>query len=124
MSLVLYVIEGRLTKDPEKRTYGVDNKTLATIDVASDIGFGDNKKTVYHRCTAFGKSAEALINHVHKGDQRFIEGEPTQNKKDDKIYYGVNITNWSFGAKKSGTSSAGSSSKPEDNPFNDDDIPF
>jgi len=125
MSLVLYIFEGRLTKDPEKRTYGADNKTLATIDVASDVGYGDNKKTVYHRCTAFGKSAEAIINHLHKGDQIFIQGSPTQNKgTDGKVYHGVIINEWSFGSKKSGAVKSESGSEPEANPFDDESIPF
>lgn len=127
MSVVVYIIEGRLTADPEKRTYGADDKSLVTINVASDIGFGDNKKTVFHRCTAFGKSADAIANNFHKGDQIIVQGSPTQNKKEDKVYYGVNINEWSFGAKKSGTAST---SKPEaqgsfeENPFDDDSIPF
>lgn len=123
MSLVKYFIEGRLTKDPELRTYGADNNSLVNINVASDIGFGDNKKTVYHQCTAFKKTADAINNNFKKGDQIIIVGTPTQNKKDDKVYHGVNIDEWSFGAKKSGASKP-AESKAEENPFNDEDIPF
>ena len=127
MSLVKYIFEGRLTADPELRTYGADNNSLVNINVASDIGFGDNKKTVYHRCTAFKKTADAINNNFKQGDQIFIVGSPTQNKKDDKVYYGVNIEEWSFGSKKSGASTGKTEPKgdaPDKNPFDDSEIPF
>lgn len=123
MSVCKYFIEGRLVKDPETFKYG-DNKRLVKINVASDLGWGDNKKTVYHNCTAFDKMAKGIIDNFKKGDQIIIEGEPTQTKNDDKWYYGVNITGWSFGAKSQNNQRKGKSDPRDDNPFNDDEIPY
>lgn len=123
-NIVKYIFDGRLASDPQTRTYG-DGDILVSFSVASSIGWGDNEKTVYHNCTAFKHSAKYIAEHFKKGDGIFIEGEPTQNKKDDKVYYGVRVINFSHGAKKQGQASTGSKPQTqEENPFNDDDIPF
>ena len=128
MSVVIYIIDGRLTADPKARSYG-DGKTMCQFNLASNIGFGDRQKTVYHNCTAFGKSGEAIMKHFHKGDQIIVQGQPTQNKDSEgKWWYGVTVMDWSFGAsKRTGEDAHGDSDNPNpsgDNPFNDDDIPF
>ena len=123
MSVCKYFIEGRLVKDPETFKYG-DNKKLVKINVASDLGFGDYKRTVYHNCTAFDKMAKGIIDNFKKGDQIIIEGEPTQKKENDKWYYGVNITGWSFGAKSQANQNKNKSTEQDSNPFDDSEIPF
>lgn len=122
MSIVVLFIEGRITKDPELLQTAND-KTLCRVSVACDTGYGDYKSTLYFNCTAWGKTAEAIAQYCHKGDQIFIEGEPTQNKVDDKVYHGVNVKRFSFGAKK-GSSGQQQSSHDDAPPFSDDDIPF
>ena len=117
------VVQGRLTKDPEVKSYGA-GKSLTQINVACTIGLGDNATTLYHNCTAFGKTGESLAKHRKKGDQIFIIGTPTQNKKDNTTYYGVRIDEWSFGANAKGNSGDNSSHDTGSNNYDDDDIPF
>jgi len=118
---------GRLTKDAEVVPYGNEGKTLTRFSIASDTGTKDKPAVVFTNCTCFGKSGEAIAKYLKKGDQIFIEGVPTQKKVEDKYFYGVNISSWSFGQKKGGASNESSSEPPrseEDNPFDDSDLPF
>jgi len=126
--IVILTVSGRLTNEPKTREYGSEGKTLTSFNVASTVGFGDNKKTLFTNCTAFGKSGEAIAKYLNKGDGITVTGEPTQNKKDDKVYHGLTVSNWTFGPKKQGSSNTGGNDEPprseEDNPFSDDDIPY
>lgn len=123
MSIAKIIFDGRFIKDPEQRSYG--EKTLCSFVVASDVGWGDSKRTLFFNCTAFGKIGEAIMKFFHKGDGIFITGTPTQNKKDDKVYHGVMVNEWSFGPKKqvdTGRSEPGDD--VNDSPFDDTEIPF
>lgn len=123
MSIVKLIADGRLIKDPVSRSYG--ESSLATFTIACDTGWGDKKKTLFFNCTAFGKTGEAIVKFLKKGDSIFIAGTPTQNKKDDKVYHGVIVNEWSFGAKKRTNADGGSHDNDvNDSPFSDDDIPF
>ena len=127
MSIAKIIFDGRFIKDPEQRSYG--EKTLCSFTVASDVGWGDSKRTLFFNCTAFGKTGEAIMKFFHKGDGIFITGTPTQNKKDDKVYHGVVVNEWSFGPKKlSGEQTYGTESPVSDDvndsPFDDTEIPF
>ncbi len=60
------VITGRLGKDPEMVPYG-DGKNLCKFSMATDDGWGENKKTNWHRITVFGKTAELCNQYLSKG---------------------------------------------------------
>ncbi len=67
---------GRLGQDPEIKTTK-KGKTMATFSVATDSGFGDNKKTLWHNVVVFD---EKVVNNViepfvKKGTQIFIMGD-------------------------------------------------
>ena len=128
MSLVKIFFEGRLIKDPEERTT-TNGKSITTFSVACDTGYGEYKSTLFFNCTAFAASGENIKKYFGKGDQIIIEGVPTQRKdKEGKVWHGVMVNGWSFGAKKKGDeNSKGTTPQEEEdynNPFSDDDIPF
>lgn len=65
---------GRLTKDPEIRTAGetmVCNFTLAVNRRFKSKGQPDAD---FITCVAFGKTAEIIGNHLHKGEQMGVVG--------------------------------------------------
>lgn len=70
---------GRLTRDPEiKQTQG--GLTVANIDLAQNKSKKNTDGTyddvpLYHRVTAFGKTAEFVEHYLRKGAQIFVEGE-------------------------------------------------
>jgi len=47
---------------------------VAEVSLATDKGFGEKKKTSWHRISVWRESAENLAKIVHKGDTLYIEG--------------------------------------------------
>ena len=76
----LTTVLGRAGRDPEMR-YTPAGKAVTNLSVAADVGFGDNKKTVWFRVTFWEKLAEVVNQYVTKGDTVYIEGElvPDEN---------------------------------------------
>lgn len=67
MSMILNGI-GRLGKDP-KMQFTPKGTAKTNFNVATDAGFGDNKKTVWVGMTAYGQLAEVLNQHLQKGSR-------------------------------------------------------
>jgi len=128
--MITIQMDARLTKEPESKSYGGEGKTLTSISLATNTGFGDNKKTLFYNCTCFGKAGEAMCKYLNKGDQIFITGVPTQQKVDNKIFHGITISDWTFGAKaKGGYNDVGKDEQEgtqdsSEYPISDADIPF
>lgn len=72
------ILLGRLGNDPEtKYTQGgtaVVSLSLATSRRQKDREGEYQEITSWHRIKAFGKQAEVIAEHCHKGDLLFIEG--------------------------------------------------
>ncbi len=68
------IVVGRLGSDPEMR-YTAEGQPFTHISVATEIGYGDNKKTVWYRCTIWGKQAESANQYLHKGDIVAVTGQ-------------------------------------------------
>jgi single-strand DNA-binding protein len=66
-------IIGRLGKDPTTR-YTAQGKAVCNFSVATDLGWGDNKKTVWYRVTAWEKLAEICQQYLAKGRMVYVEG--------------------------------------------------
>lgn len=64
---------GRLGRDPELKT-GQSGKSYTTFTVATNDGFGDNRRTDWHNCTAFGQTAELVCKYLKKGSLCAVEG--------------------------------------------------
>jgi single-strand DNA-binding protein len=66
---------GNVGRDPEVRTTKSGTK-LANFTVATDrrVKEGAEARTDWHRCTAWGKSAEFVENYVRQGDRVYVEG--------------------------------------------------
>lgn len=82
------ILIGNLGREPEVRnTQG--GSTVATLNVATaervkdkDGNWADH--TEWHRCVAFGKTAENAQRFLNKGSKVFIEGRIRTNKWKDK----------------------------------------
>lgn len=64
---------GRLAADSELR-YTPAGDAILNFKVASDVGYGDNKKTNWFACTVFGKRGAGLTEYLKKGTQVAIFG--------------------------------------------------
>lgn len=64
---------GRLGRDPERKTTQ-SGKSVCTFTLATDTGYGDNKKTDWHNITVFDKTADNCTKYLHKGSPAYVEG--------------------------------------------------
>ena len=71
----IYSALGRIGRDAEQRqTQG--GTAVAGFPVAVDVGFGDNKTTLWLDASIWGKRAESgLIQYLVKGQQVWVAGE-------------------------------------------------
>jgi single-strand DNA-binding protein len=66
-------VVGRAGRQAEQK-YLPDGKAVTTMSVATDVGYGDKKKTVWYRVVTFGKLAETCGQYVEKGRLLAIDG--------------------------------------------------
>ena len=79
------LIIGRLTKDAALR-YTSDGKEVLDINLAVDDGFGESKKTIWFRCSLWGKRAVSLEQHLTKGTQVYIEGRLNHQEGNPRVW--------------------------------------
>lgn len=80
-------ITGRLTAEPNL-TYSQKkpDMAIAKYTLAVDKGYGDNKKTIFVNCVAFGKAGEFVSKYFHKGQKVLVSGElDIQNYEKDGV---------------------------------------
>jgi single-strand DNA-binding protein len=70
---------GRLGSDPEMR-YTANGKVVTNFSVATDVGWGDNKETLWLRVNCWDKQAESANQYLEKGRQVLIVGELSQRE--------------------------------------------
>jgi len=85
-------VAGRLGRDAEHKTTqsGTD---LCSFSVAADIGFGDNKQTVWVDVTKWGKGAEGLARILRKGSSIAATGEMSLREHNGKTYVQLRADN-------------------------------
>lgn len=112
---------GRLGQDPEIKQSKSGN-SFVKFSIATNDGFGDNKKTNWHNCTAFGKLADVIAQYCKKGDMVAVSGSIDYNKHEEKIYTTILVRDFSFGG---GAGARQGESKPDLlDDKKDDDLPF
>lgn len=81
---------GRLGKDAQVRD--ARGTPVAGFSVATDIGYGDKKQTLWLDCSIFGKRAEGgLIQYLTKGTQVAISGDLSTREYEGKTYLQVRV---------------------------------
>lgn len=92
MSVNKVILLGRVGKEPEIRQVGdnkVANFSLATSEKFKDKDGNKVENTEWHSIVFWGKQAELIEKHVHKGDELYIEGSiktETYEKDGEKRY--------------------------------------
>lgn len=74
---------GRLGRDPRMQ-YLPKGTAMTHITVATDSGFGSNKKTTWVNLVSFGQQAETLNKWLKKGSRILFEAELTEVKSFEK----------------------------------------
>tara|TARA_R110000751_G_scaffold103400_3_gene198662 strand:- start:2150 stop:2536 length:387 start_codon:yes stop_codon:yes gene_type:complete len=123
------ILLGRLGQDPETKTSKA-GKSYTKFSIATDSHSKGESKTEWHRCTAFGRTAEIIQEFSKKGDLLYVEGSIHTDKWTDKegntrYSTGVNVYTMQFVSKKDGAQQSG---KPgavaKNNETFDEEIPF
>ena len=126
------MIMGNLTRDPElKYTPGglaVAEFALAINRRRKDKSGEKVEETTFVDCTAFGKQAEVIAEHVSKGQALFVEGRLKQERWDDKqgnkrSKLSVVCDQFEFLTSK-GRSTETTSAPPDIPAWSDEQIPF
>lgn len=131
-----FIVMGRLTADPQIR-YTAAGAAIATFNIAVDRPFtsGENRKTDFFSCIAFGKTAETIERlHVGKGTKLLTSGEMWNDNYTDQTgikRYGMkyNVRNFEFCEKKSLAAPEPQTASPSDEFMNipdniDEELPF
>lgn len=79
---------GRVGQDA-KHTTTQGGTDICSFSLACDVGFGDNKETVWLDVAKFGKGAEGLIRYIKKGNQLSVTGSLSRREHDGKTYLKV-----------------------------------
>jgi single-strand DNA-binding protein len=92
---------GRVGQTPELKT-AKSGTSFINFSIATNDGFGEKKKTNWHNCTAFGKTAEIISKYVNKADLIGVNGEIDYNENDGKRYTTVKVNSITLiGGRKS-----------------------
>ena len=83
-----FTCTARLTRDPELRYTQNDNKEVCKFGIAIKKKFGDGAD--FLNCVAFGKTADIISKHFHKGKEIGITGRiqtgSYDNAEGKKVY--------------------------------------
>lgn len=87
-SLNKATIIGRLGQDPEVRSTS-GNTAVANLSIATSNKYKNKngevvEETQWHKCTAWGRTAEVIQQYVKKGDLIYVEGPLETKEWDDK----------------------------------------
>lgn len=74
-----FVATGRLTADASVRTLA-SGKSVMTMNVAINTGYGDYKKTLFVKVQQWGDSTKNVVNYLKKGNLVGIDGELSRSE--------------------------------------------
>lgn len=87
------LLTGRIIKDPDLKIFE-KNTSLCTFFIADEERYGNNKKTAYYKCKAWGKSGRAIAYHAEKNSKITLSGRLNQRiceSKNGETIFDVSI---------------------------------
>lgn len=93
MSLNKVTLIGRLGQKPTLQ-HADSGTTYTHISVATDATVKGEKRTTWHRVTAFNKTAEHIVKYLDAGRQVYIEARLDYSTREDEhgtTHYNTNI---------------------------------
>ncbi|MBC8455995.1 single-stranded DNA-binding protein [bacterium] len=137
-SLNRVILIGHVGRDPETRYMpsgaAICNFSIATTESWNEQDGNQQSHTEWHRCDAFGKSAEIIAQWVKKGQLLMVEGSIRSREYTDKEgvarkAFSIRMENFTMLGKKSGSQESGeqpfkSEPKKDSEEAKDDEVPF
>lgn len=130
MSMNVGIFSGNIGSVNDLR-YTPDGKQILGFSLAVQEGYGDNKKTLWVRCSLSGKRAESLSTMLQKGTKATVSGRVGVEKWEGKNGKpgGAAITMWVneidfYGRGEREPAPAKEDAKPANPTNNDEDLPF
>jgi single-strand DNA-binding protein len=135
------ILVGHLGQDPELKSTST-NIHVVNISVATNESFKRKNETEYtdktewHRCVAFGKTADYITNYITKGRLVYIDGRLQTRKwtdKDNNTRYSTEVMIETImmlgkgdGSQQnvSNQSTSNQNTGSDNNQAEDDDLPF
>ena len=118
---------GRVGRDAETR-YTQAGKPVTGWALAVDVGFGDNKQTLWVDCNLWGERGAKVADYIRKGSQVGVAGELGTREHNGKTYVTLNVQNVTLvGGKPEGQpkpQGKPSIQPPSNDGFDDSDLPF
>ena len=137
MSFSKTIVVGNLGGDPELR-YMPDGRPVASFSVCANErrrnGAGEATETqTWFKANVYGKSAEAVSQHLQKGDQVYIEGRLKAEMWDGRdgekrLTLNINTSDVQFLGKRrrngDGTAAEAAAEANATGELSDDEVPF
>ena len=116
---------GKVGTDPEF-IRGNTGSACCKFRLASDIGWGDRKRTSWITVNIWGARAEKAAGLIKKGAALWVSGEFSDNERSGKVYLDLDAKDWGFVGPPDRKREVGSEpARPSGGaPSGDDDIPF
>lgn len=128
---------GRIGRDAVQR-HTPSGKSVTNWSIAVDVGYGENKQTLWIDCTLWGERGEKIADYIRNGDKIGVSGEIGTREHDGKTYMTLNVREVELlGAKKADQPEkpqpqrqAGPARGPSEQPsgpggaLDEDEIPF
>lgn len=74
MSVNSVVLSGRLTRDPELKTFGAENRPMCKFSIAVDEFSKGEKRANFFDVVAWGSTAETVSRFLTKGRECAVQG--------------------------------------------------
>lgn len=137
MSINVFTFSGRIGRDSEVRHTG-SGKSVTGFPVAVDVGYGDNKQTMWVDCSMWGERGEKLALYLTKGSVVTVSGEANlqtyQSNGTDKTKLVCRVNDVQLPPRSGQSDRPAQRQEPKpapsgqrgdaNNGFTDDEIPF
>lgn len=103
--MIKTILIGNLGKDPDPLRYTPEGKAVCSYSVAVTLWSGENKQTLWYKCSSWEGQAENDSKYLKKGSKVYIEGVPLPDKvtHNPKMYTrkddGVMVSTWDVTVK-------------------------
>lgn len=132
MSVNSVVLSGRLTRDPELKTVGADNRPVCKFGLAVDEFSKGEKRANFFDVVAWGQTAETVARYLTKGREVAIQGSlrwrqwetPEGGKRSAVEVVAQRVQFFGNGQQEGGQQQAAPVQAPKPAVQVDEDIPF